>query len=107
MRYVNLLGVTYSSPTLATGFGAHLAIPLLRRVIDKETDIEKTDLALAEQTIRESMKVLFYRDARSSKKYSLAIIDKDKGLMFKQNQEVENMSWKFAKDIKGYGTQKI
>lgn len=107
LRYVNLLGVTYSSPTLATGFGAHLAIPLLRRVIDKETDIEKTDLALAEQTIRESMKVLFYRDARSSKKYSLAIIDKDKGLMFKQNQEVENMSWKFAKDIKGYGTQKI
>lgn len=107
LRYVNLLGVTYSSPTLATGFGAHLALPLLRRVIDRESDIEKTDLETAEATIRESMKVLFYRDARSSKKYSLAIIDKDKGLVFKQGQEVENMSWSFAKDIKGYGTQKV
>lgn len=102
LRYVNLLGVTYSSPTLATGFGSHLAIPLLRRVIDHESDIEKTNLETAEKTIVESMKVLFYRDARSSRKYSLAIIDNDKGLIFKKDQEVENMVWGFAKDIRGY-----
>lgn len=107
LRYVNLLGVTYSSPTLATGFGAHLAVPLLRRVIDRESDIEKTDLETAEKTIIEAMKVLYYRDARSSRKYSMAIIDNDQGLILKKNQEVENMVWGFAKDIRGYGTQNI
>lgn len=107
LKYVNLLGVTYSSPTLATGFGAHLAVPLLRRVIDREEDIESTNLELAEKTILESMKVLYYRDARSSRKFSLAIIDKEQGLIVRKGLQVENMSWKFAKDIKGYGTQKV
>lgn len=107
LKYVNLLGVTYSSPTLATGFGTHLAIPLLRRIIDREEDIESTNLELAEKTILESMKILYYRDARSSRKFSLAIIDKEQGLVFKKGLQVENMSWKFAKDIKGYGTQKV
>ncbi|QLG74625.1 hypothetical protein HG535_0G05080 [Zygotorulaspora mrakii] len=107
LRYVNLLGVTYSSPTLATGFGAHLAVPLLRRVVDHESDIEKTNLETAEKTIVECMKVLYYRDARSSRKYSLAIIDNDKGLIFKKNQEVSEMVWGFAKDIRGYGTQTV
>lgn len=107
LKYVNLLGVTYSSPTLATGFGAHLAVPLLRRVIDREEDISKTNLELAQKTILESMKVLYYRDARSSRKFSMAIIDNDQGLIFKQGLQVENMNWNFAKDIKGYGTQKV
>lgn len=107
LKYVNLLGVTYSSPTLATGFGAHLAIPLLRRVIDREEDVAKTNLELAEKTILESMKVLYYRDARSSRKFSMAIIDKDQGLIMKQGLQVEDMNWNFAKDIRGYGTQKV
>lgn len=107
LRYVNLLGVTYSSPTLATGFGAHLALPLMRRVVDNESDIEKTTLEVAENTILESMKILYYRDARSSRKFSLAIIDNDQGLIIKKGLQVENMAWGFAKDIKGYGTQKV
>ena len=107
LRYVNLLGVTYSSPTLATGFGAHLALPLMRRVVDREEDIEKTTLEVAENTILESMKILYYRDARSSRKFSMAIIDNDQGLILKKGLQVENMSWEFAKNIRGYGTQKV
>ncbi|QLQ80026.1 hypothetical protein HG537_0D00260 [Torulaspora globosa] len=107
LRYVNLLGVTYGSPTLATGFGAHLAIPLLRRKIDRESDIEKTSQKEAEDTIVECMKVLYYRDARSSRKYTLAIIDNDQGVIIKKHQQVENMNWGFAKDIRGYGTQTV
>src|SRR5690606_34257030 len=30
---VDLLGTTFSAPCLATGFGAHLAIPILRKVV--------------------------------------------------------------------------
>ncbi|SCU86330.1 LAMI_0D01596g1_1 [Lachancea mirantina] len=107
LRYVNLLGVTYSSPTLATGFGAHLAVPLLRKVVDKEEDAAKTSLETAKKTVEECMKVLYYRDARSSRKYSVAILDNDKGLVFEKGVQVEDMVWGFAKDIRGYGTQKV
>ncbi|KAL6950244.1 Proteasome subunit beta type-7 [Hanseniaspora vineae] len=107
LRYVNLLGVQYGSPSLATGFGSHLAIPLLRKVVDDEKDVEKVNLETAKKTILDCMKVLYYRDTRSSKKFSLAVIDKDLGLIYEPEREVEQMSWKFAKDIKGYGTQKI
>lgn len=107
LRYVNLLGVTYSSPTLATGFGAQMAIPLMRKIVDNESDVESTTLETAKQAILDSMKVLYYRDARSSRKFSLAIIDKDQGLIMEKDLQVENMTWGFAKDIKGYGTQKV
>ena len=36
---VDLLGTTFSSPTLATGFGAHLAQPLLRKLADDESQV--------------------------------------------------------------------
>lgn len=107
LRYVNLLGVTYSSPTLATGFGAHLALPLLRKLVDDEKDVKNVTLDTAKKAILEAMKILYYRDARSSRKFSLAIIDNGLGLNIEKNLQVENMSWEFAKDIKGYGTQKV
>lgn len=107
LKYVNLLGVTYSAPSLATGFGAHLALPLLRKVVDSEADVEKTSLEDAQKSITEAMKVLFYRDARSSRRYSVAVIDNEKGLIFNKDARVEDMSWGFARNIKGYGTQNV
>ncbi|CCH61078.1 hypothetical protein TBLA_0E00150 [Henningerozyma blattae CBS 6284] len=107
MRYVNLLGVTYTSPTLATGFGAHLANPLMRRVVDREEDVANTTREAAVETIKNCMKVLYYRDARSAKSYSLAVIDCETGVSLEHGIEVDNMVWGFAKDIKGYGTQKV
>lgn len=107
LRYVNLLGVTYSSPTLATGFGAHMALPLLRKLADSEEDVQNIDLETAKNAILECMKVLYYRDARSSRKFSLAVVDNEKGLNVEKNLMVEDMVWNFAKDIRGYGTQKV
>ncbi|KAL6935064.1 probable Proteasome subunit beta type-7 [Hanseniaspora guilliermondii] len=107
LQYVNLLGVKYSSPSIATGFGAHLAIPLLRKLADSEEEAQTLTKEQAVKGIKDSMKVLFYRDTRSSKNYSLAIIDKDSGITYDNDVNVEDMSWKFAKDIKGYGTQKV
>lgn len=107
LQYVNLLGVKYSSPSIATGFGAHLAIPLLRKLADSEEEARTLTKEQAVKGIKDSMKVLFYRDTRSSKNYSLAIIDKDGGITYDNDVNVEDMSWKFAKDIKGYGTQKV
>jgi len=88
----DLLGTTFTSPSLATGFGAHLAQPLLRKVAFDEEAASKLSKEDAVAAIKESMKVLFYRDARSLDKYSIAVITKD-GIDLKEDEKLENQSW--------------
>lgn len=103
---VDLLGTTFSSPTLATGFGAHLAQPLLRKLADNESAVQSVTREQAVTAIKECMKVLFYRDARSLDKYSIAVITKE-GVELKEDEQLEGQSWAFAEMIKGYGTQTV
>jgi 20S proteasome subunit beta 7 len=101
---VDLLGTTFSSPTLATGFGAHLAQPILRKAVPDEKTAETLDVEKAVEVVRECMKVLFYRDARSLDKYSIAVIDEE-GVELEEDEKLEKQSWAFAEGIRGYGTQ--
>ena len=108
LKYADLLGVTYGSPSLATGFGAHLAIPLLRKKVETEEDAKKLTEEEAVKLIRDCMKVLFYRDARSLDKYSLCVISQSrKKIDFHKNLKCEDMKWDFAKDIRGYGLPQL
>jgi len=100
----DLLGTTFSAPSLATGFGAHLAQPLLRKVAPDEIAASKLSKEQALAAVKESMKVLFYRDARSLDKYSIAIVTAE-GIDLKEDEKLENQSWAFADEIRGYGTQ--
>ena len=102
---VDLLGTTFSSPTLATGFGAHLAQPLLRKLAEEESQVPNVTRDQAVKAVEECMKVLFYRDARSLDKYSIAVITKEGGVELKENVQIEGQSWAFADTIRGYGTQ--
>ena len=104
---VDLLGTTFSSPTLATGYGAHLAQPLLRRLVDDESKVQNVTREAAIEAIKECMKVLFYRDARSMDRYSLAVVTKEGGVELKEDEQLEQQSWAFAETIKGYGTQVV
>ncbi|KAL9015123.1 MAG: hypothetical protein Q9173_000247, partial [Seirophora scorigena] len=104
---VDLLGTTFSSPTLATGFGAHLAQPLLRKLADSESAVEGVTREQAVTAIKECMKVLFYRDARSLDRYSIAVITKEAGVELEEDEQLEKQSWRFAEMIKGYGTQTV
>ena len=105
---VDLLGTTFSSPTLATGFGAHLAQPLLRKVADDESKVPEVTREKAVEAIKECMKVLFYRDARSLDRYSIAVVTKEGGVELKEDEQLENQSWAFAETIRGYGrTQEV
>lgn len=104
---VDLLGTTFESPTLATGFGAHLAQPLLRRKVPDEAAVKNLSREDAVDLVKECMKVLFYRDARSLDKYSIAVISKGNAIDLKENEKLENQSWQFAETIKGYGTQTV
>lgn len=102
----DLLGTTFSAPTLATGFGAHLAQPILRRVAPDEAAAQRLDRAQAIQAVRDCMKVLFYRDARSMNEYSLAVVDEN-GVEIHEKEILQNQSWDFAEKIRGYGTQTV
>jgi len=102
---VDLLGTTFSSPSLATGFGAHLAQPILRKVVPTEESTKDLSRQQATDVVRECMKVLFYRDARSMDRYSLAVVTKDKGVELSTDEKLVEQSWAFADRIRGYGTQ--
>ena len=56
LGYVDLLGTTYQSATIATGFGLHLSQPMLRKAVEgrKETLTEEE----ARKILEECMKVL-------------------------------------------------
>lgn len=101
----DLLGTTFSAPTLATGFGAHLAQPILRRVVPDEEASKALTKEKAVEAVKECMKVLFYRDARSMNEYSIAVVDKESGVDLKLDEKLEGQSWAFADRIRGYGTQ--
>lgn len=106
----DLLGTTFSAPALASGFGASLAVPLLRRVCPDEESVAKISRERAIEAVEECMKVLFYRDARSTNKYTMAIVsgeDNKVDIEWKKNVELQKQSWKFAEEIRGYGAQVV
>ncbi|CAF9923383.1 MAG: hypothetical protein GOMPHAMPRED_002824 [Gomphillus americanus] len=101
---VDLLGTTFSSPTLATGYGSYLAQPLLRKLAETEDEVANVTREKAEKAVREALKVLFYRDARSLDRFSIAVVTKQ-GIELMEDEQLEGQSWAFADRIKGYGTQ--
>jgi 20S proteasome subunit beta 7 len=110
---VDLRGTTFTAPSLATGFGAALAQPIMRKAIARVSatgadDAGESNLSRDEAiaVVRECMKVLFYRDARSMDGYSLAVITAA-GVELSENEVLEQQSWAFAERIKGYGTQTV
>lgn len=102
----DLLGTTFSAPSLATGFGSMLAQPIMRRHVPDEEAAAKLSREEAVNVIKECMKVLYYRDARSLDSYSIAVITKD-GVELSENEKLEKQSWAFAEKIRGYGTQTV
>jgi 20S proteasome subunit beta 7 len=102
----DLRGTAFSSPSLATGYGSALAQPIMRRYAATEEDAAKLTRDQAVDIIKECMKVLYYRDARSLDKYSIAVVTKE-GVEIKENEQLEKQSWAFADRIKGYGTQTV
>jgi len=101
LGYVDLLGTTYSASTLATGYGLHIAQPLLRKAVEgRETTLTEDE---AREIMRTCMRVLFYRDARSLNKFQIATVTAN-GVKIGESEHVET-SWGFAEGIRGYGPQ--
>ncbi|EKM51252.1 uncharacterized protein PHACADRAFT_263295 [Phanerochaete carnosa HHB-10118-sp] len=101
LGYVDLLGTTYQASTLATGYGAHIALPLLRQAVETREDTLAEEEA--KRVLTESMRVLFYRDARSLNKFQIAKVT-ETGVDISE-PIVLDTHWSFAEGIRGYGAQ--
>ncbi|KII84727.1 hypothetical protein PLICRDRAFT_126612 [Plicaturopsis crispa FD-325 SS-3] len=101
LAYVDLLGTTYTASTLATGYGSYIAQPLLRKAVEGREDTLTEDEA--RKIIQESMRVLYYRDARSLNKYQIATITAA-GPTISDSQQSET-EWSFAEGLRGYGNE--
>jgi 20S proteasome subunit beta 7 len=77
LGYVDLHGSSYEDATLATGYGAHLARPIMRNRAQKRMADNNSSLLTeeeAKQLLEDCMRVLFYRDARTINKIQLGKI---------------------------------
>jgi len=71
LGYVDKLGMAYEAPSVASGYGAYIAQPLLRAALDKPTPLTQAE---ARDVIAQCITVLYYRDARSWNEYELAVV---------------------------------
>ncbi|KAG0148204.1 hypothetical protein CROQUDRAFT_721810 [Cronartium quercuum f. sp. fusiforme G11] len=104
LSYVDLLGTTYSAPSIATGYGSYIAQPLLRKMLDSApAGHESIEADEARKALEECMKVLFYRDARSLNKFQIANVTLE-GVEISEPIQAPT-EWSFAEGLRGYGAQ--
>lgn len=95
LGHINFRGRAYTNNVISTGFGTHLALPILREESEKGPLSEEK----AQEIVKKSMEVLFYRDCRGYPKYSQANIN-DQGCTVTKHEVDQN--WDLAHLIKGY-----
>lgn len=102
LGFVDLLGTTYSSSVIATGFGLHIAIPLLRKsVVGRESEITEEE---GRKILQDCLRILFYRDARSINRFITAKVTKE-GVAIDEEPKSNETEWGFAEKLRGYGPQ--
>jgi len=86
---VDLLGTCFKEDIVCTGYGAHIALPLMRKAA---TDNPNMTLEQARKLIEDCLRVLFYRDARSSRKVQISVANEN-GLEISQPIELDTYMW--------------
>lgn len=95
---IDKIGIAFEAPTIASGFGAYLSQPLLRKA--QEEDPATFTYEKARKVIEDCLKVLYYRDARSYNRYEIAIID-EKGVRIEKPAAADT-NWEIAKMVRGF-----
>lgn len=71
LGYVDLYGTTFTDDIVVTGFGMHMALPLLRK--DWRPDMTHDE---AKAILENAMRVLVYRHCRTINKFTLATVER-------------------------------
>lgn len=67
---VDDVGTRWEDDCIATGYGGHIALPLLRQALERKPDGLTRDEAIA--VIKDCLRVLFYRECRAINKFQIA-----------------------------------
>lgn len=89
LGYVDLIGTAYEENYICTGYGAYLAIPIIRERWHPEMD-EGEARALLEDCLR----ILFYRDCRASNRIIIAKATTE-GTLISEPYEIQT-DWEIA-----------
>ncbi|OLY83344.1 putative proteasome subunit beta type-7 [Smittium mucronatum] len=100
LGFVDLYGTTYQSSVMATGFGAHIALPIMRKYAEPRADSLTEEEA--SKILDDCMRVLYYRDARSFNKIQKAKVTAQ-GVEISEPYSLST-NWDFAESIIGYGS---
>lgn len=90
LGYVDLIGTAYEENFIATGFGAYLAIPLIR-----ERWSEDLDEGEARALLEDCLRVLFYRDCRALSRIQIAKATKEGTVIISDPYELST-DWETA-----------
>jgi 20S proteasome subunit beta 7 len=93
---VDLTGTSFEEETLATGYGAYIARPLLRKAYNPDLTLEQ-----ATKLIEDCLRILFYRDARSINKIQIAVASAE-GLKITEPYSLSTY-WEHSEHILSYG----
>ncbi len=69
LGYVDLIGTAWEENCIATGLGLHMAMPLMR-----ERWSEGMTEAQARTLLEDCMRILYYRDTRTTNRFQMAIV---------------------------------
>ncbi|OQV14619.1 Proteasome subunit beta type-4 [Hypsibius exemplaris] len=94
---LTMLGISYTAPYMATGFGRFIAQPFLADQLEKNPEMDE---AAAREVAIHSLRLLYYRNRESSNKYQLTVVTKD-GSVLEPIKEFEGV-WDTALMIRGY-----
>jgi 20S proteasome subunit beta 7 len=98
LGHVDKLGTAFEAPHIATGYGAYIALPMMRDAYEKNPKLSK---AQAEEVLTRCLRVLFYRDARSFNKYQIVTVTKD-GSSIEGPRLLTDLKWEVGLLNEGY-----
>lgn len=96
LGYVDKIGVAYEANSVASGYGAYIAQPLMRDALSRKPDMSEAE---ARAVLDQCMSVLYYRDARSWNKYEIAVVT-SKGSHV--DLRTASTNWNIASMVTGY-----
>ncbi|VDP29741.1 unnamed protein product [Schistosoma margrebowiei] len=100
--YCSMLGVSFTENYVATGFGAYLAMPILRECLEIKAGGDPNNITEEDaiSTITSAMKQLYFRDCRAFDTYQMAVVNKE-GIQISGPLRLK-CDWSIAEYVKGY-----
>jgi 20S proteasome alpha/beta subunit len=87
---IDLHGTSFEDTTIATGYGAYIARPLLRKAYRDDMTQEE-----AMKAVEDAMRVMYYRDARTINKVQFAVATAD-GITISEPKEIDTTWYHFS-----------